>query len=101
MLWNDPLTVMPYRSGELPESLSCVRNGMLLLRESQYSRLFGFDSSLHSVHIIRSDVIPPKRDAPRGRRALNETSYPLYHSCWLSSVKTTLLTRVSAARLTL
>ena len=74
---------------------------MPLLRESQYSRLFGLDSSLHSVHIIRSNVVPPKSDAPCGSRALKEISKPLYHSFWLSSVATTLLTRVSAARLTL
>ena len=74
---------------------------MPLLLASQYSRLFGLDSSLQSVQSIRSDVVPPNSVAPRGSRALNETSYPLYHSFWLSSVLTTLLIRVRAIRLTL
>src|SRR5260370_3660924 len=74
---------------------------MLLFDESQYSRLFGFDCSLHSVQSIRSAVDPPNRVAPCGSRALKETSYPLYHSFWLSSGATTLLMRVKAAGLTL
>ena len=74
---------------------------MLLLRASQYSGLFGLDASLHNVQSIRSDVSPPNSDAARGSLAVNDASYPLYHSRCESSVKTTLLIRVSAVLLTL